>query len=254
MRMIRNLVLAPLLGGSVSLILSCSDAGAIPDHPPRAVVACEAPIEILAVDDQTGSMKDAGTRSFSADDLDPLFDRLVECGGSIGVYFVRDRPDKGVNKIRFVEPPPAPAEPRREPHEEEYEFSDRRAEYEVAIGDRTQQIEANRTKYLEEFMTFKARLMPLIERKPAGSTDLNSALNVADVYLSQDRAWTRPSTKVLILISDGADTNRKARFPFRSGARILWVNSLSNAKVLSDLNAERFQDFDSAARTAIDQR
>ncbi|MBK8464950.1 MAG: hypothetical protein IPL32_03890 [Chloracidobacterium sp.] len=212
---------------------------------------CLTPVEIVLIPDQTGSMKDSGTRPVTVDDLEPVFDPIVECGGSIALLFVRNRPDQAVDKFRIEQPVPLPEPPVQNEGEENYEFSDRQADYDAQLADRRRAIADRKVLARSEFDAFKQRMKPLLDRPPASSTDLNSVLNISDVCLAQDDGWSTVPSKFLLLVSDGRDTNRRPRYRVQSGAKLFWVNGRSDPKTLAGVESARFVDLDSAVRAVI---
>lgn len=250
MNIYTSILLAALAASSFSLI-GCGPSetgeGATVVH----AVPCTTPLEVIPVPDQSGSMKHAGTSPVTVDDLEPFFDQIVECGGSIALLFVRERPDDGIVKFRLDQPTSLPEPPVKKLDEEEYEFLDRQSEYDAFVAKRNQEMESREANARPQWDAFKQRAKALLARAAAGSTDLNSALNIADVYLAQDDGWKSPPKKFILLVSDGQDTARRPRYRIKSIAKIFWVNGQSDPRALAGKEAARFADLESGIRAVI---
>lgn len=249
----RATIIIVVLSALALTAAACATNIATETGSPVALTAepCLIPVESVLIPDQSGSMKDAGTRPVTSDDLEPFFDPIVECGGSIALFFVRNRPDQAVEKFRLDEPIDLPEAPVQKEGEENYEFSDRQTAYDGQLAVRVREIADRRSRARSEFDAFKQRMKLLLDRPPASSTDLHSALNMADVYLAQDDGWSKEPNKFLLLVSDGCDTTRRPRYRVRSGAKLLWVNGRSDPKALGGAETARFIDLESAVRAII---
>ncbi len=216
---------------------------------------CRAPLREVTLIDQSGSMKTAGTQQVQAEEFQPLIDRLSECGGELSVLFIREDLGAGPEHLFFPEPPSISERPVKTQGEEEYEFSDRTAAYHAELIEAKKQTEKTRTEMTPKIDEFLARMRQLLARAPAGGTDFNSAINNADIFLSEsDSVWNTKPEKYLIVVSDAIDTRKRPRFVFKSGAHFYWVNTTTDVKTLAGLEVTRFQNFASAVRNVTSSR
>ncbi|HAB17535.1 MAG TPA: hypothetical protein DCE44_13920 [Verrucomicrobiales bacterium] len=192
-------------------------------------------------------MSTSGTAPAKAEDIRPLIDAIGGCGGILAIGFVREAPQPGLERIDFPQPPLLHAAPVMHEEEQAYEFDDRVAAFNQLRVEQADSVKSVLEKKKPEIDEYFRRIEDLLARPAAKGTDLNSALNAADLFLSEPVkgvGWQ----ETLIVVSDGIDNRRNARRPFNSGARVLWVNSTSDDKVLSAYGATRFE----ALRAAID--
>lgn len=216
---------------------------------------CLYPLLVSIAVDQSGSMKWSGTPQVTVEDLIPLIEQLNNCSGEIGLTFVRGKSDLGIERLLFPELPAQPLKPVKKEDEETYEFDDRLAEFNRKQLEREKMVEKQREAMKLKIEVFLSRIRPLLERPPKGGTDFNTAVNRADVFLAEsDSVWQIKPTKFLIIVSDAIDTQKQAKNPFKSDAKVLWVNATTNEKILADLKFIRFESFASAVRYITDQK
>ena len=231
--------------GPVIFAVSCGPTSPLVEELLPLSAECRAPVRIAVVIDKSASMSTSGTAPVKAEELRPLIDALAECGGVLGIGFVREAPQPGLERIEFPRPPQLPAAPVMFPDELGYEFDDRVAAFNQLRADRADAIKSVLDKKKPEIDGYFRKVDDLLARPAAKGTDLNSTLNAADLFLAEpvkDLVWQQ----ALIIISDGLDTGRKPRRLVASGARVLWVNSTSDDKVLP--GAIRFE----ALKAAVD--
>ena len=229
---------------------SCGSTNPAPNDLPPISVECRTPVRVAIVLDQSTSMSTSGTASVEAEDLRQLIGSLAECGGALGVGFVRERPQPGMQRIEFPQPPLLPAAPVMQEDEQGYEFDDRVAAFNKLRVDQADAIKNVLEKKKPEIDGYFQRMEELLARPAAKGTDLNSTLNAADLFLaepSNGEDWQ----KSLIIVSDGIDTGHKPRRPFSSGARVFWVNANSDDKVLSEYGATRVEALKAATDEVI---
>lgn len=195
--------------------------------------------------DESTSMISSGTSAVEAEELHPLIDALTECGGALGVGFVREAPQPGMVRIDFQVPTALPSRPVQRDGEENYEFDDRVAAYNQVVADRI----ANNKKRSDdkgvEIDAFLKRVGRLLGRPRAKATDLNSGLNAAEIFLSEP--GVPPSCqKYLVVVSDGLDNRRRPLVSVKTDATVLWINSTSPDKVLSRYRPSRAESFPAA--------
>lgn len=232
---------------SAVFIASCGQTKAPEIDLPPISAECRIPVKVAVIVDESASMATSGTAPVKADELHPLIDALAECGGALGIGFVREAPQPGLERIEFPRPPLLPAAPVMFEDEQTYEFDDRVAAFNQLRLERANSIKNALENKKPEIDGYFRKIDDLLARPAAKGTDLNSGLNAADLFLSEpvkEPGWQ----KALIIISDGLDNGRKPRRHIRSEARVLWVNSTSNDKVLSDYGATRVE----ALKAAVD--
>lgn len=250
-------LLSALIFG-VTLFASClnnSASPAINEEDLRAIEndICSGPVRAETLVDETTSMAQTGTRKVVAEELLPLIDRLTECGGDLSIRYIRENLGSGSERLRFPEPLLPPERPQKLAAEESYEFSDRVDAYNLKLIERKAQIDRNKADLKQKIDEFMASLRLNLARRPANSTDFNSALNAADIVLSEtDDIWRVKPRKFLILVSDAIDTQKRPKFKFRSGARVLWVNTSTDERRLAGLDVTRVEDFTAAVREIVE--
>lgn len=236
----------------VVFMTACQSTKSGSNELPPVSAECRTPIRIAVVIDESSSMTSSGTAPVKTEELRPLIDALANCGGSLGVGFVREVPHPGMERIDFPQPPLLPADPVMQEDEQSYEFDDRVASFNQLRLDRVDSIKNALENKKPEIDRFFRKIDDLLARPAAKGTDLNSALNAADLFLSEpvkNPDWQ----ETLIVISDGLDNRRKFRRPFVSGARVLWVNSTSDDKVLSGYGATRVEALTAAVDDVINK-
>lgn len=242
----------PVANQSFTRSQNCAIAPCSSDNQPIALKTvnkntCQHPL-IVGVDyDQTGSMRWSGTSSLSAPDLAPLIDWIADCGGEIGVTFVRADSAKPVERLRADEPPPAPVEPIQKPDEEDYEFADRMDKFRLNLQTRVVAFQRSRKNFQPKIDEYFNELAPLLAQKPKGNTDFWTSVNRLDVFLAEsDASWRVKPRRYLIIVSDGADTIGKEKHALKSDAVIIWVNANASEKNLKDFPYQRVESFPAA--------
>lgn len=239
-----------MFAASAILAASCSQTPTVNDLPPLTA-ECRTTVRIAIVIDESTSMSSSGTAPVKAEELRPLIDTLANCGGALGVGFVREAPQPGMERIEFPQPPLLPAAPRMQVDEQGYEFDDRVAAFNQLRLDRENSVKGALEKKKPDIDEFFRKMNDLLSRPAAKGTDLNSALNAADLFLSEpmrEPGWNA----TLIIVSDGIDTRHRPRRPFSSGARVIWVNTTSEDKVLPGYGARRVEALSAAVTDVID--
>jgi hypothetical protein len=250
-RVIEAFSLGSILAISPVLFTACSSEQAAPAALVREDQVshkwCDRPILVAVNVDQSGSMKSTGGEEVTVEVLSPLINRITECGGELGVSFIRSNSTLPIQRIRFPEPPPPVAQPTQGDSEENYEFADRvAASYDLAEEQRKVR-EAQTEEMKPKIDEFIKRLKPEFARPFSGETDLSSGINRADIFLDENESsWAKKPLRYLILVSDAVDTKKKRRYPFKSGAVVLWVNGTADEKRLRIPKARRFENFSAA--------
>lgn len=223
-----------------------------PIDKPVVISVCQNPL-IVGVDyDQSGSMSWSGTAALTTEDLNPLIEHIKNCGGEIGVTFVRRDSGKPLERLAVAEPPALPVEPTQNPNEEDYEFADRQDEYQKQLQARNDQILQFRKDLQPRIEDYLKGLEPLLDHKPKGGTDLWTSLNRLDVFLSEgNEPWMIKPHRYLLVLSDGADTMGKEKHAFKSGATVIWINAGASAKNLKDFPYHRVENFSQAVREIL---
>ncbi len=240
------------VAATICVTTSCGPSQPAPSDLPPISNECQTPARVAVVLDQSTSMKMSGTAPVKAEELRTLIETLAECGGVLAIGFVREAPQPGLERIEFAPPPALPAAPVVQEDEQAYEFDDRVAAFNQLRVDRSDSIKGVLERRRPEIDGYLRRIDDLLVRRPAKGTDLNSALNAAELFLSEpvnDTGWQQ----VLILVSDGLDTGHKPRRQLTTGARVLWVNSTSDDKVLSGCGATRVEAFKAAVDDVINK-
>lgn len=236
----------------VVFMTACGSMKPSSNELPPISAECRTPVRVAVVIDESTSMTSSGTAPVKAEDLRPVIDALADCGGTLGVGFVREVPHPGMERIDFPQPPLLPAAPVMQEDEQTYEFDDRVAAFNQLRLDRGDSIKNALENKKPEIDGYFRKIDDLLARPAAKGTDLNSALNAADLFLSEpvkDIGWQ----ETLIIVSDGHDNRHKLRRPFVSGARVLWVNSTSDDKVLSGYGATRVEALTAAVNDVINK-
>lgn len=230
----------------------CSPADLSIVEKPVKQIVCVNPVIAGIAYDQTGSMRWSGTSSLSVQDLQPLIEQIANCGGEIGVTFVRADSAKPVERLRADEPPPLPLEPTRKPNEEDYEFADRIDGYDHQMKTRNEELQRYRKEFQPKIDEYLSNLAPLLAVKPKGNTDFWTSVNHLDVFLAEgDAPWRTKPHRYLIIISDGEDTIGKEKHAFKSDAVIVWVNANASEKSLKDFPYQRVESFPAAMRVIL---
>lgn len=222
----------------------------IPATEPQPVLSvCGNPIVVGVAIDQSGSMRWSGTAPISTADLKPLIEHIRDCGGEIGVTFVRANSGKPIERLRANEPPALPTEPVQTTAEEDYEFADRQDDHRQKLETRNTAIMEYRKEFEPKMATYLDDLAPLLAHKPKGSTDLWTGLNRLDVFLSEDALpWRTEPHRYLLVASDGADSVGKEKHRFKSDATVIWVNASASERHLKDVPYKRVEDSAAAVR------
>ena len=103
----------------------------------------------------------------------------------------------------------------------------------------------------ERIARFKKDVQPLLDqRADAKSTDIWGAVSRADLFLAEDEAaWRRATHRWAVFASDGLHNRGMVKpAPFRSGARILVINSAAQFGSLTALHPEAFESVEAAFR------
>lgn len=213
---------------------------------------CQNPLIVGVAYDQSGSMRWSGTSTLTTQDLLPLIEQVANCGGEIGVMFVRADSSKPVERLRAAEPPPPPLEPVQKTDEEDYEFADRLDEYQVNLQTHNEKIQRNKKELQPAVDKYLSELSPLLAQKPKGNTDFWSGINRLDVFLAEsDAPWHTKPHRYLVIISDGEDTIGSKKRPFKSNAAVIWVNANASEKTLKGFLYQRFESFPAAIREIL---
>ena len=214
--------------------------------------SCKNPVIVAGVIDQSGSMKLSGTPPVSVEDFKPLLDLISRCSGEIGVTFVRSDSAKPIERFRVDEPIPPPLKPIQKEDEENYEFADRRDEYVSELAEWNKSVKEKTAKLQPKIEEYLNNLKPLLAQTPKGSTDLWSAINRVDVFLSEgDATWRVKPNRYLIVISDAQDTIGKPKNDFKSDSVVLWVNGNASGKNLKDFPYKRFESYKAAVAEIV---
>lgn len=245
-----NSVRETLIGVLTFLVLtifaaSCSESKSIVNDLPPLSAECRNSVRVAAVIDESTSMSTSGTAPVKANELRRLIDALAECGGALGIGFVREAPESGLERIEFPRPPLLPAAPVRSPDEQDYEFDDRVAAFNQLRVDRGDAVESVLEKKKPEIDGYFRKVDDLLARPAAKGTDLNSALNAAEIFLSEPGIPPH-CQKYLVIVSDGLDNRGRPLVAVKTDAAVLWINSTSAEKVLSRYRASRIESFPSA--------
>ena len=83
------------------LLPACRTTPTVLNDLPPLAAECRTPIKVAVVIDESTSMSTSGTAPVKADELRPLIDALANCGGTLGVGFVREAPQPGLARIEF---------------------------------------------------------------------------------------------------------------------------------------------------------
>jgi hypothetical protein len=202
------------------------------------------PVKIAPIPDQTGSANWTRTPQLAADDLRPLFELLLKCGGEIGFGLIRDQSNRGLIRFKIPPPSPRPLAPPLSPDDDEFTTADKNEAYREMFALWEQEIKQRREKYAGEFETYLQTLQPLLAQRPKGRSDIWGAIGRADLFLSErDEAWGQATRRYLILITDGQDNVGKKPKAFKSEAQVLLVNASENVKAesLQSLQPIRFE-------------
>lgn len=210
------------------------------------------PIIIGIAYDQTGSMRWSGTSSLEVEDLKPFISHLSNCGGEIGVTFVRANSAKPIERLRFPELPMSPAEPTQKTDEEDYEFTDRKDVFSEEVKNWEKEVQRLKSEKQPEIVEYFNVLKPLLAAKPKGNTDFWSGISRLDVYLSEsDVSWRVKPHRYLVVVSDGEDNIGKEKRPFKSEATVIWVNANASGKSLQDFPYQRVENFQAAVKQIL---
>lgn len=245
----RALTFAVILGFAVLFSACAFNPAQGGSETEQAVVqtVCRNPVEIGVAVDQSGSMRWSGTPAVTAEDLKPLLEQVLNCGGTLGVTFIRFDSAKPVERFRVPEPPPMPAQPAQNKDEEDYEFADRLDEYRRQVKEREKAIRQKRADLQPKVESYLNNLAALLARSPKGATAFWSAISRLKIFLTESTAaWRDRPHRYLIIVSDAADTTGKTINAFKSDATILWVNANAPDKNLKDFPSKRFENFSAA--------
>ncbi len=231
-----------------SVMLGCASCSEGPTVVPPllATAQCGERADIGVLFDKSGSMETARTTAANANDLHPLIDSLLECGSELAVGFIRDRNETGMRRLRFAVQPGVPDLKPKGEKEPDYQYLDRLADHNRKLAARREAIEAVKEKRRPEIDEYLAGIQQALSTKPSRTTDFNSAMNQADIFLAEAGSASPGRKKYLIVVSDALDTARRRRLEFTSGAAVLWVNTTTDKKIMAGTNATRFESFASA--------
>jgi hypothetical protein len=236
-------------------------AGACVSPPPEArspsdldaaqMLPCAHVVRIAFLQDKSNSAAANGVYQLRADELRPLADLIIRCGGEMAVGLVGD--DSGLPLERWFVPRPAalPSPP-----------SDRDTAINAAIA--RSEYESRRTEYERrnhvrveaaerELRPFLDRVRALLGRDPTNArTPLWRAIARADGFLGEpDTVSGGPSSRHLVLSSDGVNTVGSP-ISLMSGATLYICNGPSAVGSLAGLPAIVVESPVGAFRKIID--
>ncbi len=239
------------------ILISCAYTGAATS--PTAATAqietpqfeCTAPTRVVLLVDKTGSAERHRTPLVKPEDLDPLYEILLACGGEIAAGQITDRSNRPLLRVRLDEPelPPPPTSQDRNP----FEYGPlRRAE----LARRQLVEEHNRQREqdgAERIRLFDQELSPLLSAAPSHPcSDVNGGLNRAALFHEEpDLTWNRAPRKYTLMVSD-AEHNCGApqRHPL-AGVRLMMINGEAGYGSLRPDEAVRLERFDAALRLIL---
>jgi len=228
-------------------ISPCSSENKSIAEKPLKQIICQNPLIVGVAFDQSGSMSWSGTAATTAEDLRPLLEIVVNCGGELGVTFVRSNSAKPIERFRADEPSLMPVAPTQNADEEDYEFSDRIDEYNQNLADHNGLIRENRTELEPQIDEYLKTLAPLLAQKPKGGTDFWTSINRLHVFLGEsDASWSAKPQRYLVVVSDADNTVGKTKNAFKADAIVFWVNATAPDKNLKDFPYQRFESFQAA--------
>lgn len=213
---------------------------------------CLNPIVIGVALDQTGSMRWSGITALTIDEFKPLIARLSDCGGEIGITFVRADSAKQIERLRFTELPVIPNKRDKTPNEEDYEYADYEDAYNLELNDWREKVQKQKSVQQPEIDKYFEVLKPLLAAPPNGNTDFWTSVNRLDVFLNEGNAsWNVKPHRYLVIYSDGEDNIGKEKHSFKSDAHVIWVNANASGKSMKDFPYQRVESFQSAIREIL---
>jgi hypothetical protein len=212
-------------------------------------VTSRSPVRIAVLQDKTGSTGWTRTPQLTTAQLDLLIEVLRPGGGELGFGLIRDQSDRGLVRLR-IDPPP---EPVATPRKTGRPFKDVRLmeQYRADQAKFHQMLSLWETETDLSIARFRKDVQPLLDRRAnAKSTDIWGAVRRADLFLAEDdAAWGCATHRWAVFASDGLHNRRVVKpAPFRSGARVLVINSAAQFGSLTALRAEAFESVEAAFR------
>lgn len=220
-RIVRQLtfVVGCLLAAAVVATAAKPDAD-VPHSLVHAHVACTRPVRVAILQDKSKSTPSRGVYQLLPQELEPLRDLILECGGELGVQ------DVGMHSHplqRWFVPAPAARPIPPSGRDTSINAAIKRAEYQSQLRTYERQNKDRMDAASALFKTFFARVTAILSRDVVDNhTPLWTAISRADAFLGEPDHGAA-SGRYLVIVSDGLDEGGRPT-PLTSGASIFFCN------------------------------
>ena len=228
------------------------------------------PVKIGAMLDKSGSASWTRVEQPRVQDFQKLLPLLLENGGELAVGVICDNSNRSLVRVR-IEPRPVlaasgfhnpqmPEEPvnqgnafalrklREEYNEKLAEYNELRDADLQVLDDHRQKLQQWESESEERKERFIALLDPLLERPvDCPSSDIWGGIRRAELFLAEnDAAWSMPSRRFAVFITDGLDNVGVRPTSIGSKAEVLLVNGAGSAGVFEKIEHKAFESVSAA--------
>ncbi len=270
-----------LFASSLLLSSACMDAtfsgnpNVVTPHASPSLIGPDSfpngsPVKIVVAVDFSGSAPNNRIQRPSADDLQPLFELLLEFGGELAILMICDYSDRPLLRARIPEPPQIPfdnlnetipptppattgnpfklAEQQTDYEEKLRVYREKQAENQQVLAVFEDDLARHQEAAGLILEAFHLDLVELLEsRKVCQTTDIWGSVQRADLFLAEPTtAWSSPPSQYAVFITDGLDTVGQTSASFTSEVQLLLVNGTASLGIFTKLPHHKFESTGSA--------
>lgn len=227
----------------------------------------------LAVD-QSGSMGFSRIATATYSDVAPVLAALAQTGGTIAVSKICDRSDVPLVRATLPEPPRlgslppvgSPPQPPRTDRGNPFHIQKQLKQYEQDLAAYNQQLSVAQqalatyqqqlSQHQQDNQKRLEQIKPAIEailQQPRNcqATDIQRAIERANVLFREPIAWSQPPRTYAVFITDGLDTFSAAPANLQAD-RVVLVNGSEELGIFQSVRHERFEAPQVALRAVAD--
>lgn len=252
------LLLAVVLVVSIILSAACSkvatqssESVSITASATPIVVATQPiPLKVAIFSDQSASANWTKTPPLTADHFQPIIAALAERAGELTFGLIRDDSNKGLVRLRIELPPVPPVKPERKGNP--FQNAKEMQNYE-AVRSQYAETRARWEQEKDDRIAIFLAAGGLLLKQPANAprSDVWNALARANLFLSEPDAAFSAARRVVVLVSDGADTAKARRVNLKEDITLILVNGSASVGSLGALKPQLFESVEPALRFAI---
>ena len=205
---------------------------------------CTAPARVAVLADKTGSAAHNRTPEIQPEELDPLYEQIVRCGGEIALGVLTDRSNRPLLRVRVAEPtpPPAATDPRQNP----FDYARRHAEEVKTLSRLQKEDEERQADAGERIREFDQAAKPLLAASAkALCSDIFGGLRRANLFHGEPPSlWRRAPRQFTVLVSDAEANCGAPNFEPLPGVKLLMVNGAPGLGSLEGRELIRLERFE----------